>query len=64
MKNPTCPVCGMEIAEIETAPASVYKGQTYYFCSSDCKAAFDTAPEKYAGQDRPEAPGSSSSHLH
>lgn len=27
---------------------SEYRGKTYYFCSSGCKAAFDTQPEKYA----------------
>ena len=41
------PVCGMEV-NIETAPArSVYEGQTYYFCSQDCKEAFDKDPEEY-----------------
>ncbi len=42
------PVCGMELT-YETAQArSEYDGQTYYFCSLDCKETFDKDPEKYA----------------
>ncbi len=41
------PVCGMELT-YETAEArSEYHGQTYYFCSLDCKETFDKDPEKY-----------------
>lgn len=41
------PVCGMEVT-YETARArSEYDGQTYYFCSIDCKEAFDREPEIY-----------------
>ena len=44
------PVCGMEVT-YETAQArSEYKGQTYYFCSLDCKAKFDKNPEQYIDQ--------------
>lgn len=41
-----CPVCGMEV-DPGTAPKSVYKGRTYYFCSEDHKKLFDAAPEKW-----------------
>lgn len=41
------PVCGMEVEEAKAAATSVYQGQTYYFCSTGCKAAFDRDPEKY-----------------
>ncbi len=42
------PVCGMELT-YETAQArSEYDGQTYYFCSLDCKEQFDKDPERYA----------------
>lgn len=44
----TDPVCGMQIDERKAAGTSVYHAQTYYFCSSGCKAAFDKEPEKYA----------------
>lgn len=45
------PVCGMEIDPKEAAGKSEYKGQTYYFCSPDCKKAFDKEPEKYMSPD-------------
>jgi Cu+-exporting ATPase len=45
------PVCGMEVT-YETAQArSEYGGQTYYFCSLECKESFDKEPEKYVGQE-------------
>jgi Cu+-exporting ATPase len=41
------PVCGMDVT-YETAQArSEYDGQTYYFCSLDCKEQFDRNPEAY-----------------
>jgi putative intracellular protease/amidase/YHS domain-containing protein len=45
-EHPLCPVCSMEV-DRATAPTSVYKGKTYYFCSGAHKAAFDEAPEKW-----------------
>jgi YHS domain-containing protein len=41
------PVCGMDIDPKTAAGKSDYKGQTYYFCSTGCKKAFDEEPEKY-----------------
>jgi len=41
------PVCGMTVDEKRAAGKSEYKGETYYFCSPGCKAAFDKDPEKY-----------------
>ena len=46
-KHPLCPVCGMDV-DVATAPKSVYKGTTYYFCSDDDKKTFDSAPDKFA----------------
>jgi Cu+-exporting ATPase len=43
-------VCGMDVEEETAAGKSEYKGQTYYFCSSGCKRAFDKDPEKYLGK--------------
>lgn len=41
------PVCGMIVGK-ETAPAtSEYQGETYHFCATGCKSAFDRGPEKY-----------------
>jgi Cu+-exporting ATPase len=44
----TDPVCGMQIDPHNAAGSSVYHGQTYHFCSSGCKAAFDKEPARYA----------------
>ncbi len=41
------PVCGMRVKEGPSALKSEYKGQSYYFCSRGCKAAFEKNPEKY-----------------
>ena len=44
------PVCGMEV-DPEQAPAkSEHRGQTYYFCSTDCQEQFDQNPEQYASE--------------
>src|SRR5713101_4377680 len=45
-EHPLCPVCGMDV-DVATAPKSVYKGTTYYFCSDDDKKTFDAAPDKF-----------------
>ena len=41
------PVCHMDIDPATAAGQSEYQGQTYYFCSLDCKEQFDKNPEKY-----------------
>jgi Cu+-exporting ATPase len=41
------PVCGMDVDEKTAAGKSEYQGQTYYFCSTGCKKAFDKEPQKY-----------------
>ena len=46
-EHPLCPVCGMDV-DVATAPKSVFKGKTYYFCSDDDKKTFDAAPDKFA----------------
>ena len=45
-EHPLCTVCSMEV-DPSTAPKSVYKGKTYYFCSTDHKNQFDSGPEKW-----------------
>ncbi len=47
-------VCGMTV-DPKTAAKSEYKGQTYYFCSKGCKAAFDKNPDKYLAAQDPHA---------
>jgi Cu+-exporting ATPase len=41
------PVCGMNVDEGKVTAKVVYNGKTYYFCSENCKAAFEKAPAKY-----------------
>lgn len=41
------PVCGMDVDPKTAAGKSDYQGQTYYFCSTGCKKAFDKEPHKY-----------------
>ena len=55
----TCPVCGRDIeaqnpsetdyADREFAPAQAeYEGESYRFCSEDCKQRFESDPDEYA----------------
>jgi putative intracellular protease/amidase/YHS domain-containing protein len=45
-EHPICPVCGMDV-DPPTAPKSVFRGTTYYFCSQDDKETFDASPDKF-----------------
>lgn len=49
------PVCGMQVDPKNAAGTSEYQGNTYFFCSSGCKQAFDKEPERYVNseQNRP-----------
>jgi putative intracellular protease/amidase/YHS domain-containing protein len=51
VEHPLCPVCGMDV-DPATAPRSVFKGKTYYFCSDDDKKTFDASPDKFATADK------------
>jgi YHS domain-containing protein len=49
-----CLVCKMnfdlaciDVPVDQKTPTYMYNGQTYYFCSEDCKAKFMKQPEKY-----------------
>jgi putative intracellular protease/amidase/YHS domain-containing protein len=44
--HPLCPVCDMDV-DRASAPRSVYRGQTYYFCMAAHKMIFDKAPEQF-----------------
>ncbi len=48
-------VCGMQVDETKSTAKSQYKGKMYYFCGTDCKAAFDREPNKYAMKSQPVA---------
>jgi Cu+-exporting ATPase len=41
------PVCNMQVDEKNAAGRSEYLGQTYYFCSENCKERFDQNPQQY-----------------
>lgn len=41
------PVCGMTIDSETAAGRTVYEGQEYFFCSTQCKRQFDQNPAKY-----------------
>jgi Cu+-exporting ATPase len=44
------PVCGMDVEMATAAGRSEYKGQTYYFCGSNCKEKFDLNPDQCLGK--------------
>ena len=46
------PVCGMEVTPNSAQAVSEHNGRMYYFCSTDCKVAFDREPERYVGQEQ------------
>ena len=50
-EHPLCAVCGMDV-DSATAPKSVFKGKTYYFCSDDDKKTFDATPDKFVDADK------------
>jgi len=50
-EHPLCPVCGMDV-DPATAPKSVYKGKTYYFCTVGDKEIFDATPDKFVNADK------------
>lgn len=44
------PVCGLQLEERSALWHSKRNGQTYLFCSKDCKSQFDQQPEKYTAE--------------
>jgi len=44
------PVCGMEIEENKAYAKREHGGQTFFFCSPKCEAAFAENPARYAGE--------------
>lgn len=41
------PVCKMEVNPASAEAQSTYEGQTFYFCSDECKREFDANPQMY-----------------
>lgn len=52
------PVCNMNVDEEQARYTSTYQGKTWYFCSADCKKAFELDPEKYVAEKNKEQEGS------
>jgi transcriptional regulator GlxA family with amidase domain len=45
-QRPLCPVCEMDV-DVPTAPKSIYRGRTYYFCMDDHKKLFDASRDRF-----------------
>lgn len=45
-QHPLCAVCEMDV-DAATAPKSVFRDRTYYFCTSGHKALFDKSPDRF-----------------
>jgi YHS domain-containing protein len=48
----TDPVCGKTVYTNAARP-SLHDGQVYYFCSRECREAFEVLPEHYVGLGEP-----------
>lgn len=48
------PVCGMTV-DVTTAYSEAVGGQTYYFCSENCRQRFDANPSAYGAGARQES---------
>ncbi|WP_182870671.1 YHS domain-containing protein [Rhodopirellula sp. JC639] len=44
----TDPVCGMRINRSSAVATEVYRGHSYFFCSSDCRQSFSQRPSEFA----------------
>lgn len=47
--NVVDPVCWRLLYGDEVAGIGHHEGRTYYFCSEDCRAAFELEPWSYSG---------------
>ncbi|MGK7370120.1 MAG: YHS domain-containing protein [Candidatus Halalkalibacterium sp. M3_1C_030] len=43
----TCPVSGLQIDDLATAPNMEYEGKTLYFCCPSCQDTFLEDPDHY-----------------
>jgi YHS domain-containing protein len=44
------PVCGVELRPGQEGASINYQGQTYRFCSAECKQQFEKNPKRYQTQ--------------
>lgn len=47
------PICGMYVDIATAAHKSSFEGETYYFCSANCKRGFDANPAHYTERSLP-----------
>ncbi|MBI1851866.1 MAG: YHS domain-containing protein [Planctomycetes bacterium] len=47
-RKATCPVDGVSITDLSSAPCYTYRGKTRYFCCGDCRAKFEANPDSYS----------------
>src|SRR5687767_3853066 len=50
------PVCGMTV-DVTTSYSEAVGGETYYFCSENCRQRFDADPAGYGASARQESGG-------
>jgi P-type Cu+ transporter len=50
------PICGMDVNPATAAESDIHDGQTYYFCSTHCLAAFRADPARYIQPHSPASP--------
>ncbi len=41
------PVCGMEFDSSQAEAQTSYQGQSYFFCSQDCRRTFEENPREF-----------------
>ena len=44
------PVCCMQFDSSQAAAQTIYQGQTFFFCSEDCRRTFEENPKEFVGQ--------------
>lgn len=42
------PVCGMQVDPSRARSQKEFEGQTYYFCSEECRKKFDANPGQFS----------------
>lgn len=47
MRHATDPVCGMSVDPAHAPAESNYEGETFYFCSENCRQRFEANPTGY-----------------
>jgi YHS domain-containing protein len=57
------PVCGMTV-DVTTSYSEAVGGQTYYFCSENCRQRFDENPAGYGAGSREQSVGSDGMERH